>query len=280
MAHGGGAVWDDAVRAAAASIDGQVPTEVALGMANRATLSDGLARLAARGVGRVAVVRLFLSGSSFREQTLYYLGLSEEAPERFLLMGPGSSDPDARDPIPHGLALATHTHGLLTSTQARAILGDRARSESRNAARESVLFIAHGMGDEDENRQVLGALETAAGLLAGEGFARLHSITLREDWPEAREEAEHQIRAFVDGERAAGHEVIVIPARLFGFGPYAEVLGERVYRAGDGLLPHPAISDWIRETATSVACDSGWGPTLDPCPVVASNPTVEGRSER
>lgn len=273
MAHGGGETWDGAVREAAADLDAELPTEVAFGMANRVTLSQGLERLRARGADRVAVVRLFLSGSSFREQTYYYLGVSDAAPTRFLLMGPGSSDVDAREPIEHGLEISTHEDGLLTSAHAQSILADRARALSHDPSAESVLFIAHGMGDDAENQRVLDAMAVASASLRGERFARVGATALREDWPEARAIAEEEIRSFVDEENRVGRDVLVVPARLFGFGPYASVLGEREYREGAGLLPHPAITTWIRDTAAAVTCAAGWGPTLRPCAVAAPDPS-------
>ena len=51
------------------------------------------------GVDRVAVVRMFLSGESFLDQTRYYLGLDSRPPETFVLMGPAAADPAARSAI-------------------------------------------------------------------------------------------------------------------------------------------------------------------------------------
>ena len=60
------------------------------------------------------------------------------------------------------------------------------------------------------------------------------------------------IRRFVSSESEEGRTVIVIPFRLSGFGPYAQVLEGLPYRAdGRGLIPHPAITDWIRDEIAS-----------------------------
>jgi len=41
--------------------------------------------------------------------------------------------------------------------------------------------------------------------------------------------------------------VIIIPFRLFGFGPYADVFEGLSYRADSlGLLPDQRVTDWIR----------------------------------
>jgi sirohydrochlorin cobaltochelatase len=43
-----------------------------------------------------------------------------------------------------------------------------------------------------------------------------------------------------------GRRTIVIPFRLFGFGPYAEVLEGQEYVADKrGLLPHENVTRWI-----------------------------------
>ena len=129
------------------------------------------------------------------------------------------------------------------------------------------------MGDDAEDQRGLDHMVVATETLRREGFAGVQAATLREDWPEPRAHAEEAIRSFVDTESAAGRDVLVVPARLFGFGPYADVLADRSYRAGDGLLPHPAIAGWIRDRAASVTCAAGWGPTLRPCAVAAPDPS-------
>ena len=82
--------------------------------------------------------------------------------------------------------------------------------------------------------------------------------TLREDREEARVAAEAAIRSFVESQTAQGRRVLVLPYRLSGFGPYAAVLEGLDYVAGDGLLPHDAISRWIEQTAAGVACENAW----------------------
>ncbi len=55
---------------------------------------------------------------------------------------------------------------------------------------------------------------------------------------------------FVARAQAEGRKAIVIPFRLSGFGPYAEVLSGQEYVADKrGLLPHVNITSWIRRQA-------------------------------
>ena len=66
-----------------------------------------------------------------------------------------------------------------------------------------------------------------------------------------RAESEFEIRNFFQEAQTSDHEVIVIPFRVQGFGPYQKVLADLTYNSnGLGLLPHPAVGDWIRNQAS------------------------------
>lgn len=265
MAHGGDDSWNSTVDRAVAGLSTEVPVELAYGMANPYTLQSALDRLADRGVQRVALVRAFLSGQSFLDQTRWYLGLAEQPPEQFVLMGPAAKDASARAPLRHGLEIRTHEPGILDSDFAGAVMADRAQELSRDPSAESVLLLAHGMGDDQENDRVLTAMDRVASQVARHGFSDVRSATLREDWDEARAVAEAEIREYVESRGEAGDRVLVLPVRLTGFGPYAEVLDGLEYEQGRGLLPHPLIGDWIMSTANSVSCRAGWGPVAETC---------------
>lgn len=265
MAHGGSPSWNLPVQDAIAPIMRETPTSIAFGMADRSSLAASLDSLRRVGVDRVAVVRLFLSGESFLDQTEFYLGIREVPPETFLLMGPHAADPDARKPILHRMSVATHRSGVLDSPEAGEIAVDRAIDLSSDERHESVLLLAHGMGDEGANSRVLSSLHFVSRELESRGFAEVRAATLREDWPEARAKAEADIRDFVKGEEESGRMVIVVPMRLSGFGPYAEVLDGLTYSPAEGFLPHDAITAWVRRTAADVACSAGWGAALGPC---------------
>jgi len=266
MAHGGGEAWNRSVAEAVAPLTREYPTALAYGMANRRTLEASLDSLRSRGVTHVAVVRAFLSGASFLDQTAYYLGMAETPPERFLLHHGSEGDARAheREPIDHGLTVATHSDGLLPSSEATEIMLDRARSMSASPSEESVILIAHGMGSEHQNDEVLEAMATIVARLEQEGFARVGAATLREDWPEARVRAEADIRDFVESEGRRGRRVLVLPMRLGGFGPYADVLKGLSYEPGEPLLPHPRVSTWLRGRVQAIVCGERWSPSLTP----------------
>lgn len=100
MAHGGGDKWNAAVENAVARLRDAYPIEIAFGMAHRPALQDAVTRLEARGVERIAVVRLFISGASFLHQTEYVLGMRADPPETFMRHGAGATDGPHAPPPP------------------------------------------------------------------------------------------------------------------------------------------------------------------------------------
>ena len=286
MAHGGDPDWNASVDEALNGLRARAPLALAFGMADRSTLQAGVDSLAARGVERVSVVRMFLSGRSFEDQTRYLLRLSDEPPAFFLHhpMPAGEAGPSEHGPTTEhgtggpqggpshgtpppietrGLDIATQTTGLMDWSGVGAIL--RERAEAAGAQRGAgLMVIGHGMGDDDENREVLESMARAVDGLRDGPWGPVEVETLREDWPEARAGAEKRIRKWIS-ESAMSGPPVVIPFRLSGFGPYAEVLEGLDYLPAAGLLPPPSIVDWVEETAREVACREGWLPATGGC---------------
>jgi len=258
MAHGGGDEWNQEVAQAVNPMSEDVPVAVAYGMANPMTLQASLDSLDSEGVTHVAVVRMFLSGQSFLDQTKFFLGLSDEPPEMFVMMGPMALNPEMRKQLAHDQIVATHTEGMIDSDEAAVIMSERASELSSMPANEAVLIIAHGMGDEGENNELLAAMDRVVKRVELSGYADVQAVTLREDWEKERIIAERNIRAYVSEQSEEGHSVIVLPMRLSGFGPYAEVLSGLDYSPGIGLLPHSEISTWIRSMTQKIIDSEGW----------------------
>lgn len=276
MAHGGTKEWNDGVLGVVEPLRDRYPLEVAFGMADAVSLQDAVAALEARGARRIGVVRLFVSGESWYERTEQILGLIPGAPDR---AGAALAVHDAShahhshgdghavaDPGDHGThrmefwrlatasSFALTTSGIVEAETMGTILADRARSLSRDAAGEVVLILAHGPADDAENARWLAKLDARAEeVRRALPFRRVEAMTLREDWPEKRAEAERRIRAFVTDAAAEGLTPIVLPFRVHGFGPYAEVLAGLDYIAdGHGLIPHPEVTRWIEARIASL----------------------------
>lgn len=266
MAHGGREEWEAGVLESVAPLREHYPLEVAFGMADAASLQEAVDRLEARGVDDIAVVRLFISGESWYERTAQILGLQPGAPQR---------PPQQHDTTEHSDAHTGHRMefweldsdarfvmsepGLADAEPMADVLLDRALALSETPSREDVLILAHGTGDDAENDRWLEKMDARAQRLRLEGgFHRVRVATLREDWPEKREPSAAAVRAFVEEASSGGRMALVIPFRVFGFGPYAETLEGLDYRAdGRGLIPHPAVARWIDEQVSKLREEVG-----------------------
>jgi hypothetical protein len=257
MAHGGGPAWNGEVQAMLAPLKSDYPLELAFGMADPASMEAAVRKLEGQGASRIAVVRLFVSGESFRDRTEQILGIRPGAAPK-----PAASNDHAAHEAHggHDMSLwridskarfALSGEGLADAAEMGTVLAARARALSRDPARESVLILAHGPEDDAENQRWIAALEArAAAVLALAPFRRVEVMTLREDWPEKRAESEKRIRAFVEQAGGDGGKAIVIPYRVQGFGPYAETLKGLAYASdGRGLLPSTEVQHWVRRQA-------------------------------
>lgn len=255
MAHGGDAEWDQAIQQVVAPLRHKYPTEVAFGMADSTTIQAGVQRLEERGVREIAVVRMFISGESFLPETEYILSLRRERP-LFPLASTSEHEHHGHhmappEPIQTRAEIIVSRQGVAESPLLDDILVERVKALSRNPSQESVLILAHGPGDDSENSRWLANMERRIGRVRASGsFRQVRCETLREDWPEKRADAEQRIRRYIEESRQNDNRVIVVPFRIAGFGPYAEVLKDLEYVAdGRGFCPHPNMTRWIEETA-------------------------------
>ncbi|HEV8578337.1 MAG TPA: hypothetical protein VGX68_04585 [Thermoanaerobaculia bacterium] len=258
MAHGGTPEWNQAVLDAVQPLRDRYPVEVAFGMADACSIQEAVGKLEGRGVRKIGVVRLFVSGESWYERTEQILGLRDGAPAA----APESACEGGHDHgagahrmalfrIPAQASFALSRQGLAEAPEMGAILAERAAALSRNPEREDVLVLAHGPGDDAENERWLASLDARAEeIRRSRPFHRVAAMTLREDWPEKRQAAEQAVRDFVSRATGEGRQAIVVPFRLYGFGPYEKVFAGLGYVADrQGLLPHAFVTDWIARQA-------------------------------
>jgi hypothetical protein len=258
MAHGGGETWNGEVREMLQPVDADYPLEIAFGMADAVSLQEAVGRLEDRGVERIGVVRLFISGESWYERTREILGVDTGAPAR---PEPAHHEMGGMDDEGggHGMsmeywridtdaAFALSGEGLAEAPEMGAVLVERARALSEDPSSESVLILAHGPGDDAENRRWIDWIDARAETVREAiPFREVRVETLREDWPEAREVAQARIRGFVAEASEGEGRAIVIPYRVQGFGPYADALEGLDYVAsGQGLLPSVEVEHWVR----------------------------------
>ncbi|MBX9897104.1 MAG: hypothetical protein K2Y17_04270 [Qipengyuania sp.] len=250
MAHGGGSEWNREVETMLDPLRRDYRMEIAFGMADPATMQEAVRKLEAQGVSRIAVVRLFISGESWRERTEQILGVRPGAAPRSAGQQNGGHGGHGIDlwRIETNSRFALTGEGLADAPEMASVLVERVRTLSRDPQRESVLILAHGPEDDAENERWIGQIDARADAVRELApFRRVRVETLREDWPEKRRASEARIRGFVEEANRQGGRAVVVPYRIQGFGPYAEVLQGLSYVSdGRGLLPSANVRQWVR----------------------------------
>lgn len=265
LAHGGQPQWNEHVSALAAVVDRAHPTEVAFGMASRATIQAAIDRLTTRGVTHVVAVPLFVSShSSVITSTEFLLGLRPVAPPDLKLFakmnhGPhgaaadghanhGAADPESPVSIqlPIRMTAALNSHPLIGQ-----VVTDRALSISTSPAAESVILVAHGPAPAEDNRRWLEDMAVLAGQVrAAAPFASVDDMTVRDDaGPAIKEAATMELRSKVGAQRALGRRVLVVP-HLLSFGGIEQGLRKRLdgldyTMTAQALMPDDRITQWV-----------------------------------
>ncbi len=238
--------WNSNVEQLAQHLDAKLPTEVAFGMADPQTIQAAVDRLAQRGVRDIAVVPLFVSSHSpIIGNSRYILGLQPELAKTTSLRHLDRIESTAH----FRFAGAMDAHPLISE-----ILLERALAVTDDAPASSVILIAHGPNDEEENRLWLRDMETHAEYLRRHGgFRSVTFLTHRNDAPA---EIKAQARAaFRDSVAAADREgtALVVPLLLSAGGIEAQVkadLDGLPHRFAEPLMPHANLERWV-ETATT-----------------------------
>lgn len=268
LAHGGQAEWNARVKALAAKVNATKPTEVAFGMATRANLQQAVDRLVVRGVTEIVAVPLFVSSwSSVITSTEYLLGQRAEAPAAlaaFARMSHGSGDGAPADahgahaapagdgrtpvksPVPIRMTPALNDHPIVAE-----ILASRARAAGNDPASESLVIVAHGPNEEEDNRRWLADMASLSRRLGAiEKFASVDYLTVRDDAPKpVWEKAKAELRGIVEKRTTEGRRVVIVPL-LISFGGIEKGLRERLdgltyTMAHSGLMPDDRLVDWV-----------------------------------
>lgn len=269
LAHGGQPQWNERVIAVARAVDATQPTEVAFGMASRASIQAAVDKLTARGVTSIVAVPLFVSShSSVITSTEYLLGLRAEAPADLKIFakmdhsahgapaaatGEHAAHLPAVDPaspitttVPVRMTTAFNRHPLIAQ-----ILADRARSISQTPASEAVILVAHGPVPDDDNQRWLDDMKVLAEQVqAAAPFSSVDYLTVRDDaGPAMREAATKDLRDRVTQQVAAGRTVLIVP-HLMSFGGIEQGIRKRLEglpyaMPAQALMPDERIAQWV-----------------------------------
>ncbi len=272
LAHGGSGPWNDRVADVVKAVDGSIPTEVAFGMASRASIQSAIDKLTSRGVTEIVAVPLFVSSHrAVITSTEYLLGLRSEAPKDlaiFAKMNHGSHGaPAAADHSAHGAPAADPASPVTTALKIRmtpalnrhplvgAIVADRAKSISKAPDKEAVILVAHGPVPDEDNRRWLEDMGVLAQQTrASAPYASVDYITVRDDaGPAMREAATKELRDKVQAQIALGRRVLIVP-HLMSFGGIEQGVRKRLEgldytMTEQALMPDDRIVQWVMANA-------------------------------
>jgi sirohydrochlorin ferrochelatase len=243
-------------------------------MADGDELQKSVEHLQSDGDRRIVAVPLFVSShSSLYRQTAYLLGVSSAPSKEFLSameamhahMGDGAADPRMKmgspDAINHrvsakvpiALAPALDDDPIVAK-----ILVQRAKALSKDPKKESLVLVAHGPIEADDDRAWNEDLQRLADEVREQlPFKHAVGATLQDDAPpEVRKAAVDRLRAQVD-KLSKRTDVIVVPVLISKGGIEGKLktdLAGLQYRwNGQTLAPDPLLAKWIESRVAQAA---------------------------
>ncbi len=283
LAHGADYHWNETLREAVAPLTNRYKIDFCFSMADPPLVERAVRRLEQRGARAIVVVRVFALTESFERDVKRMLGLDAE--EAFATHEPRgepvfSSDAQLRaDNAPatvpgmadmpgmtapshenhHGhagvpppriqsSALLATAGGLEDHPFFASALLDRAKALSKNPARETVILVAHGSGDDAVNdywRRILESLATQIRTNGAAQFRAIRTGTWREDWPDKRAPELAAVRSMLEEAAGDGGRALLIPARVTGQGSERAFLKGLDFELGAGFVPHPLFARWV-----------------------------------
>lgn len=254
-AHGSDFHWNETMRKATAALAGNHLVEYAFSMGDPPTLERALRRLEERGAKAAVVVRIFGLERSFRDGIDRFIGSDYE-----------NCTPVNASAHHHGHGESAPSPRLLASMPVVSVGGiedhpyfaeallDRAQELSEDPAHETVILVAHGVGDDKGNAywiRLLESLRTQMLATGADAFRAIHVATWREDWPDKRAAAVAHIRELIQQASANGGRALLIPARTTSTGNARELIPDLDYALGSGFAPHPLFVRWLEEQVSA-----------------------------
>lgn len=245
MPHGSTQPWNDAVEATIQPLQSKYPIEMAYGMGDPFIIQDAVSRLEQRGIRHIVFVRMYALDNHMKPITDYILGLSDRSPADGHEHGSGGAPPQVRT-----AASFSTFGGYEQNPEIALVLHKRIAELSQDPANETVLLLAHGEGtDEGNDRWISVMNQNIERLRQDPHCAKLKAITaltVREDWPNKREQAVAAARVAVEEGGRQGR-VLVIANRLYGSGPYRTMLKGLTYEMNDKGLADPILTRWLED---------------------------------
>ncbi|HEX7045969.1 MAG TPA: hypothetical protein VF275_00150 [Gammaproteobacteria bacterium] len=251
-AHGSDFQWNETMRKAAAPLAENYLVEYAFSMGDPPTLARAIERLEERGAKAAVIVRVFGLERSFSDGTDRFIGSDFENCAASANASHGH----------HGGGHGAASSRLLTSLPVISVGGledhryfaeallDRAQNISEDPAKETIILVSHGVGDEAGNEYWLTLLESLRAQMlekGGDEFRGIQVATWREDWPDKRVAAIGHIRGLIEAAQANGGRALLVPARTTDTGNARELIPDMEYALASGFAPHPLFVRWLEE---------------------------------
>ncbi|MCO5113422.1 MAG: hypothetical protein M9899_04525 [Bdellovibrionaceae bacterium] len=222
--------------------------EVAFGMWDAHSFQMAVNKLTAQGVKRVHVIPLFVSSHSLviRAQK-YQFGISPKPPEGFEEL--------KRVQLPEGVDLV-YGNPLDDSPRLSHILSRRAKSLSSNPAQETLILVAHGPVEDDDNKEWVKTLQAHSveiqNAMANQGrrFAKVEVLTLRDDaGKEVQQKATKEFRGLVEQAIKENKTPLILPVLIAKGGIEKRLLnrldGLTFAYKGEMIAPDKELARWI-----------------------------------
>jgi len=243
MPHGSVLPYNRVIEQTIAPLQKKYTLEIAYGMADKIILEEAVRKLEEKGMKKIIFVRMYGLKNTMKDKTDFILGISSQYPRKGVF-GPMPSQ------ISTSLVFESFG-GYEEDPLIAEIIYERIKEISEDPPKETVLILAHGSGNEEMNQKWLDVINSNVKLIQkkfGRPFREIEAATLREDWPRLRQKALVEIKKMIKNGNKNGGRVVVISNRLYGSGPYKEVLdGEKYVINEKGFAPHPNITRWLKQ---------------------------------
>ncbi len=264
LAHGGDSLWNATVTNAVKPLNADYTVEIAFGMADPITMQEGINKLEKAGVKTIVVVQLFASSySMIIRQNEYLLGFRKELADPPMLMHHGHGTNSHASGSHEGMKdmkMDSHAHHqmdmgdkklelkplnieaniLLTkplndNPYVVSILLDRVKQLSTDPKNETVILVAHGPNDENDNRMWLATLQNISTQIKSaygtHTFRNVTYLTLRDDASkEIYNAAKEHFRDLVKEADLDNGRALIVPVLLSKGG-----IEKRLQKRLDGL---------------------------------------------
>lgn len=247
MPHGSTQPWNDAVERTIEPLKAKYRIEMAYGMGDPDIIQEAVTKLERQGIKRIVFVRMYELVQHMKPRTDYILGLTDDPPSS------GHGEGHGHDtPVQVRSAAIFSAFGGYTETfpPIATVLCDRITEISKEPVKETAVLLAHGSKSDEDNNYWLsvikGNIERVKADPRCARFKAIKAATVREDWPEQREKAVTEVRTMIEEDAKSGR-VLVIANRMYGSGPYKNMLKGLEYVLNDKGLVGQALTRWLEE---------------------------------